>query len=496
MGNSPITKVIDHLRRAVLASGEVGLTDGQLLECFVSHRDQAAVTALVRRHGPMVWDVCRRVLRNHHDVEDAFQATFLVLVRKAASIVPREMVGNWLYGVAHRTALKAGATMGRRQAREKQVKEMPEPEVVAEPDLWADLEPLLDQELSRLPDKYRVAIVFCDLEGKSRKEAARQLRIPEGTLSSRLTTARTILAKRLARHGLSVSGAALALILTKTVASAGVPSLVMSSTIQATSVYAAGQATTAGLISAKAAALTEGVLKAMLLSKLKTAGMLVLLFAFIAGVSTYGTLASEPKGGSSPKSAAENQGNLNEPSSGEPKKAPTGRPQEEQIAWGPAAQLGIVLKPNKKVFQPGEVVQVQLILRNAGQQKLSLAKPRSEVFEKFGMDIVLQDQDGRNLPWEWGGRHSSGLLTVSGAIGYSLNPGESCSLGEAPILIGSNKKPEDVLANLKVTPGQICRLKIKLKTYSLDRDDHAEPLESGTVEFRVDGAKVPGEGGR
>ena len=105
MGN-----LIDYLRRVVLAGGKADLTDGQLLEDFISRRDEAALAALVRRHGPMVWGVCRRVLRNHHDAEDAFQATFLVLVRKAASIVPREMVANWLYGVAHQTALKARAT--------------------------------------------------------------------------------------------------------------------------------------------------------------------------------------------------------------------------------------------------------------------------------------------------------------------------------------------------------------------------------------------------
>src|SRR5947209_2918028 len=177
--------VIDRLRSAVLAGG-ADLTDGQLLECFISRGDDAAIAALVRRHGPMVWGVCRRVLGNQHDADDAFQATFVVLVRKAASIVPREMVGNWLYGVAHLTARKARAMNAKRQTREKQVQDMPEP-AAAEPNLWQDLQPLLDQELSRLPDKYRVAIVLCDLEGKTRKEVARQLKIPEGTLSSRLS---------------------------------------------------------------------------------------------------------------------------------------------------------------------------------------------------------------------------------------------------------------------------------------------------------------------
>jgi hypothetical protein len=126
-------------------------------------------------------------------------------VRKAASVVPREMVANWLYGVAHQTALKARATSARRGAREKQVTAMPEP-ALEQPVAPDDLGPLLDQELSRLPDKFRAVIVLCDLEGKTRKEAARQLQVPEGTVASRQATARARLAQRLARHGRQLSG--------------------------------------------------------------------------------------------------------------------------------------------------------------------------------------------------------------------------------------------------------------------------------------------------
>src|SRR6516164_3393719 len=127
MPTGQISEVIQHLRTMVLLRDAAGLTDGQLLRDYLSRRDEAALAALVQRHSPMVWGVCRRVLPNHHDAEDAFQATFLVLVRKAASIVPREMVANWLYGVAHQTALKARATAARRKGRERQVTEMPEP---------------------------------------------------------------------------------------------------------------------------------------------------------------------------------------------------------------------------------------------------------------------------------------------------------------------------------------------------------------------------------
>jgi RNA polymerase sigma factor (sigma-70 family) len=259
-------EVVQHLRRAVLQQDGAGLSDGQLLGCFVEQQDKAAAAALVRRHGPMVWGVCRRVLRNDHDAEDAFQATFLVLVRRAASITPREMVGNWLYGVAHQTALKARAMMTRRRARETQVTEMPEPKTRQE-DHGDELQELLDQELSRLPDKYRVAIVLCDLEGKTRKEASQQLGVPEGTLAAQLARGRTMLAKRLARHGLAVSVASLAAVLSQQATAACLPPQVISSTIKSISAVVAGQAT--GLVSAKVTALTGGVLKAMYLTNFK-----------------------------------------------------------------------------------------------------------------------------------------------------------------------------------------------------------------------------------
>src|ERR1700688_360934 len=146
MVTSQMSEVIPYLRRTVLLRDGAGLTDGQLLEDYISRRDEEALAALVRRHGPMVWGVCRRVLRNHHDAEDAFQATFLVLVRKAASIASRELLANWLYGVAHQTALKARATATKRLATERQLTEIPE-QAAAEQDILNDLQSLLDQEL-------------------------------------------------------------------------------------------------------------------------------------------------------------------------------------------------------------------------------------------------------------------------------------------------------------------------------------------------------------
>ncbi len=297
MATSPMSGVIQHLRR-VLRDG-AGLTDGQLLEDYISRRDEAAIAALVRRHEKMVWGVCCRVLRNHHDAEDAFQATFLVLVRRASSIASRELLANWLYGVAHQTALKARATAAKRKGRERQVKEMPEP-ALTQQDQWCDVSPVLDEELSRLPDHYRGVIVMCDLEGMTRKVAARQLGIPEGSVASRLARARTMLAKRLTQRGVVFSCGSLS----AGSASASAPPALVASTIKAASLLAAGRA--AGVVSAKVAALTEGVLKTMLLTKLKIALGLVFVFVLTCGTGILATHAQAEKAGPAPKQVKEN----------------------------------------------------------------------------------------------------------------------------------------------------------------------------------------------
>jgi RNA polymerase sigma factor (sigma-70 family) len=265
-----MNRIIENLRQTVLVQDGAGRSDAQLLECFIARHDEAAFETIVRRHGPMVLSVCRRILRHSHDAEDAFQATFLVLVRKASTLKSKELLANWLYGVAYQTSLKARAVAVKHQARQRQVNEMPEP-IKAQQDRWDDLQPLLDHELSSLPDKYRVPIVLCDLEGKTRKEAAQLLGLPEGTLSSRLARARTRLARRLARHGFAFSAGAIATLLSQSAASACVPTALLATTVQAATLIAVGKAAATAIVSAKVAALTEGVLKAMFLTNLKTA---------------------------------------------------------------------------------------------------------------------------------------------------------------------------------------------------------------------------------
>jgi len=269
--------VLRHLRRAAHLSVEEGPSDAQLVESFLLRRDELAFEALLRRHGPMVLGVCQRVLRNVHDAEDALQATFLVLARKAGSIRSKQVVASWLYGVAYRTAMKARVMNAKRRIKERQAGERTRSQSSSDEELLEQL----DHELSRLPDKYRVPIVLCELEGKSRKEVARLLGVPEGTLSWRLAQAKKMLARRLSRHELTIPLGALVV---------GLSPTLRASTLKG--------AFTAGTVSAKVLALTEGVMKAMLLSKLKMtmcAAALMVLAGVGASGLTYRATAEEPK---------------------------------------------------------------------------------------------------------------------------------------------------------------------------------------------------------
>jgi RNA polymerase sigma factor (sigma-70 family) len=289
-------RVLLHLRRAALLHEGGGMTDGELLSRFLAGCEEAAFAALVRRHGPMVLGVCRRVLGNLHDAEDAFQATFLLLVRRAGVVVPRDLVGNWLYGVAYRTALEAKVTRARRQARERQVTAPAGMRDVVDEVVQREQLQLLDQELSRLPDRYRVPIVLCDLEGRTHRNAARTVGCPEATLSTRLLRARQLLARRLASRGLVCADGMLAVVLGKEAARAGVSASLVTSTIQAATAVAAGQAV-AAVASYRVAALAEGVLRSMLLHRLKSLAVVVALVGLLAlgaGLRPRQALAEKP----------------------------------------------------------------------------------------------------------------------------------------------------------------------------------------------------------
>lgn len=263
------------------------LTDAQLLARFVAGRDQAAFEALVRAHGPLVFGVCRRILGKHHESEDAFQATFLALATHAGKIGRPEMLANWLYRVARHAALKSKAVAARQKQRESQMSRLPEADP-ADDAMWNELEPVLDVELGQLSEILRAPVLLCDLEGKTRQEAARQLGWPEATVSSRLIKARSLLARRLARRGFALSAGALAVLVSQNAASAAVPAALVSSTVSA----AAGAAATASAVAAGSSAtkgswLAASVWKSTLLVK----GSLI---AIVGGAGLAAAVALQP----------------------------------------------------------------------------------------------------------------------------------------------------------------------------------------------------------
>ena len=270
---------------------------------FVQQHDEAAFVALVDRHGPMVLGVCRRVLRDPHDAEDAFQATFLVLAHKARSIGRPQAVASWLHCTAQRTALRARFQRSRHRAQESVLDELPAPETT-EDLAWHELRPALDEEVNRLPRKYRDAVVLCYFQEKTYADVAKILGLAAGTVSSRLARARDILRKRLLRRGLTLSSSLLVGILSQQALSAAVPGALRDATTRAALRLAAGQAVLV-VASPAVANLTEGVLKAMFLTKLKI-GMVLLLAAVCAGsaVLTYAGAAGDRQGsGQAEKSA-------------------------------------------------------------------------------------------------------------------------------------------------------------------------------------------------
>lgn len=232
MGREQRSNVLQHIRQLAAARGSSSLPDRQMLEHFVIHRDDAAFASLVERHGPMVLSVCQRVLRNTHDAEDACQATFLVLARKAASIRQAASLASWLHGVAYRLATKLKADLARRHAPQRPLVDQPHADGV-EDLTWREARVILDQELNCLPEKYRAPLVLCYLEGQARDEAAQQLGWTLGTLRGRLERGRERLRARLTRRGLAFSAAFLATLLSQSGTSAAVPPLLVVATAKA-----------------------------------------------------------------------------------------------------------------------------------------------------------------------------------------------------------------------------------------------------------------------
>ena len=458
MPNAPLKNVIDRLR-------STDLPDGQLLGRYVTRRDELAFEMLVRRHGPMVLGVCRRLLLNPEDAEDAFQATFLVLARKAAKVLPRERVGPWLHGVAYHAAQKARAIAARRKAREKQVRSLPEPATIAE-GLWSDLAPLLDQELARLPEKYRLPIILCDLEGKTRAKAARQLGWPEGTVAGRLARGRALLAKRLTRLGLPLSAGVLTAVLSQNVSACVLLTLV-NSTVE----VAAGRA-----VQFPVTALAEGVLKAMSLTKWKLTAGFVLALAVVAGTGLMADRGAQAMPSEESPKVAE------PPAKPDAQQAEPKKEKAEEVAWGDAVdgvQAGLVFPAEGRTScHVGDKVAFQVKVRNPSKVPVKVHYYSNVMRET---PASVEDAAGKavHAPMPPQKLYKRRLTS------RTLEPGEAFDLGTQELTVATDEKDGEVeVPTLVAGPGWY-RVSYHGVVQTRDSVKDQGPLATGQVSLMV-----------
>ncbi len=370
-------------------------TDGHLLERFASRRDEEAFALLVRRHGPMVLGVCRRVLRHAQDAEDAFQAAFLILARRADSVRRRGALGGWLYRVAVRAALGLRARHAHGALEGRAVFGVEDPAAEA---AWRELRPVLDEEVGRLPEKYRVPVVLCHLQGKTHEAAAAELGWPRGTVAGRLARARDLLRRRLTRRGVTLPAVGLSAALAR-----GATAAVSEGLARRTAASAARFV--AGAASVQGAELARGVLHAMFLTRLKLASAIFILLAFLVGIG-----------------AAALGGGPGEPQDAKQKPEAIGKPKPAAAQKQPAAVtkdgLAIAVRPLKQVFAAGEAPAVEVTLKNVSKKDLTLHHHPAWAFPSRRF-VIEEVGTGR--------RQNCGLFFPGDAIlvDKKLSPGES-----------------------------------------------------------------------
>jgi RNA polymerase sigma factor (sigma-70 family) len=384
MTKAPLGAVLRHFRKAARDNDEA--TDAELLRHFLDARDPAAFEALVRRHGPMVLRVCRRVLGHHQDAEDAFQVTFLLLARQAPSIRNTAALAGWLHGVAYRTALSAKRGAATRRAHEGRVKSMAQKDVPEELG-WREVQALLDEEIQALPEAFRGPFVLCQMEGLSREEAARRLGLKWGTLCSRLGRARERLRERLRRRGVELPAVLGLTSLTAGAAPAVVPCRLLEATARVGAAYAAGDLP-GGTLSAGVERLLREVPRSMCLTKVKIVSAVLTAVLLVVGAAAGVPLAA-PSGGApaaphSPPAAGPAQAAGRSPPQGKP--ADGHRPSGKSAAGAEAKDMAISGRVLTPAAEAAGKAHVAVLLWSHRQPRLGQPMSRPEVLAEGQVD--------------------------------------------------------------------------------------------------------------
>lgn len=451
------------LLRVVLGTSDV--TDRDLLARFVRTRDEDAFAEIVRRHGPMVLAACRRVTGRAHDAEDAFQAAFLVLARRAGDLTRPELLANWLYGVACRTALDARAA--RRRAEDRTVSAAPEPVSPDPPDDTAELRRVIDEELAKLPDKYRSAVVLCDLEGLPRAAAAQQLGIPEGTLSSRLNQARKLLAGRLTRRGVTAPAGAFGAVLGRDSFATVLPHTLTHTTVQLAVRFAREGGTAPLGAPPEVSSLTEGALKAMLVTRLRQTFAVGLLACGLIGVG--GALAQQ-LGAPVPQDppavvlplTRDPDAIVAQPKKvAEPKKIGAKGVEDDDVPYGTFPAQAVVRLEEGKLIVRQRAQSMEAVVQKVGEQTVVSYQTKSGVRATTHdpADVAVFDMKGNRLsPKAWKEMLKSDVHALVAHDGKLPNPRELTLFKQDTLLIvlpGSASVPaQGVPYTLTTTNGQ------------------------------------------
>lgn len=430
--------VLNQWQRLFGGGTVTGLGDAQLLERFVAGRDEAAFAALVNRHGPMVLAVCRGILRDEHDAEDAFQATFLILARKAGMLWVGDSLGGWLHRVGRRVAVEAGRRAARRRAVERNVPEI-DARIPARDREPGDLLPALHEEIERLPARYRAPVVLCDLERLTRDEAAQRLGWPPGTVAGRLARARALLRDRLTRRGLAPSGAVLAILAAPGSTRAAVPAALNASAVAASLRFVTDGAV--GTVPAGVLDLAKEVLKTMLRTKLANLASVLVVSCLAVGALAVATALARQEPAAKPAPPEPNA------------------PRPEPAAPEPMAKVpvsGSVLGPDGK---PTEGVHIFYSEREGGPAwGRVVAETTADAEGRFHLEIPPAEKDRWNLP--------SGVL-------WAYQPG--MFVGSLPVFRGT--LPPGLPARLVVGPPSQAVFEI--------HDPDGQPIAGARIEPRV-----------